>query len=73
MGKFGGPTPKRHRIWGNDPSQLQEIALRAGYMSRAEQSASEVKTARQYIDANGKKRMVGNKSVLLSSQTLAFF
>lgn len=72
MGKFGGPTPKRHRIWGNDPSQLQELSLRAGHMTRAEQSSFQAKTARQYIDSRGKKRMVGNKSVLTESQTLAF-
>lgn len=72
MGKFGGPTPKRHRIWGSDPSQLQEISLRAGRMTRAEQSSFQAKTARQYIDSRGQKRMVGNKSVLTESQTLAF-
>lgn len=70
MGKFNGPTPKRHRLWSNDPKLLGYIADRAGYMSSAEQSACTVKTARVYLDRFGVKRRVGIKDALRSSQNL---
>ena len=70
MGKFGGPTPKRHRIWGNDRDLLQAVASEAGYMSREEQARCPLKTARHYVDRHGIKRCTGNKVVLKNSQTL---
>lgn len=70
MGKFNGPTPKRHRLWSNDSTLLGYIADRAGYMSRADQSACTVKTARVYLDRFGVKRRVGIKEALRSSQNL---
>ena len=70
MGKFGGPTPKRHRLWGNDREMLQAVASEAGYMSREEQDRCPLKTARHYVDRKGIKRCVGNKDVLKNSQTL---
>ena len=68
MGKFGGDTPKRHRLWSNDTWLLSRIAEKAGYMSRDEQNQCKVKTTRKYIDAHGVKRCVGIKSVLRNSQ-----
>ena len=70
MGKFNGPTPKRHRLWSNDSTLLGYIADRAGFMSRADQSACTVKTARVYLDRFGVKRRVGIKEALRSSQNL---
>ncbi len=70
MGKFNGPTPKRHRLWSNDRVLLDLIASKAGYMSRAEQAACTVRTARTYVDKRGVKRRVGIKSALRDSQIL---
>ena len=36
MGKFGGPTPKRHMGWSNDEQFMQDLMARGGYMSVAE-------------------------------------
>ena len=70
MGKFNGPTPKRHRLWSNDSVLLNLIASRAGYMSREEQAACTVRTARTYHDKRGVKRRVGIKPALKESQIL---
>ena len=70
MGKFCAKTPKRHRVWSNCPGLLSAIVQKAGYMSKLEQSACEVKTVRKYTDKRGVKRMVGIKSVLKDSQQL---
>ena len=73
MGKFGGATPKRHRLWSNDEWLLHRIAERAGYMSRAEQDACPTKSTKKYIDKNGVRRCVGIKDVLQKSQWLNLF
>lgn len=70
MGRFNGPTPKRHRLWSNDQQLLGHIADRAGYMSRSEQSACTLKTAKVYVDRWGVKRRVGIKQNLRDSQRL---
>ncbi len=70
MGKFGAPTPKRHRLWGNDRTILEELSLKAGHMAREEQAACVGKTTKQYLDGTGKKRMVGIKPALTASQIL---
>ena len=67
MGKFSAATPKRHRVWSNDPLFLTKIVSRAGYMSKEEQQSCVVKTTRKYVDKNGVKRCVGNKDVLKNS------
>lgn len=70
MGKFNGPTPKRHRLWSNDENFLKLVAEKAGYMSRQEQSLCSTKTARSYLDRWGVKRHVGDKKALQESQNL---
>lgn len=72
MGKFGAQTPKRHRLWGNDRTMLEDLSLKAGYMAREEQAACVGQTAKQYCDSSGRKRMVGIKPALTASQTLCF-
>ena len=72
MGKFNGPTPKRHRLFSNDRNFLQPISDIAGYMSRLEQSQCKVKTARSYHDKQGVRRHVGNKETLRDSQKLCY-
>ena len=73
MGRFGGSTPKRHRLWSNDPDLLTSIAGRAGYMSKQEMEQCVFCTVRKYVDGNGVKRHVGNKEVLRDSQCLSNF
>ena len=71
MGKYNGPTPKRHKIWSNDEGMVNAILAEAGYMSRSEQKACKGQpTVRRYIDKNGKPRRTGVASALKSSQTL---
>ena len=71
MGRFGGASPKRHRLWSNDRSLIQDICDRAGYMSRADQASCTARTTRKYTDKNGVKRCVGIKDALRESQQLA--
>ena len=49
---------------------LEEINTRAGYMSRDDQSAKEVKLVRKYIDKHGVKRHAGIRDQLRKSQIL---
>ena len=72
MGKFGSPSPKRHKVWSNDESLLQELFQRAGYMSREQQNACSTKLVRKYIDKKGVRRCVGIKDELRNSQCLGF-
>ena len=39
MGKFGGPSPKRHVAWSNDEGFVQELLARGAYMSITERNA----------------------------------
>ena len=71
MGVFGSGSPKPHRLYSNDRTLLDEISLKAGYMSREDQRLCEVKTTRRYIDKNGKRRCVGIKSALKESAYLS--
>lgn len=71
MGKFGGSTPKPHRVWSNDERLLSGLTARAGFMSKAEQSCCPGQTVKKYIDKNGKKRHVGIKNALKDSQSLS--
>lgn len=71
MGVFGSGSPKPHKLYSNDESLLNAIIAKAGYMSRADQSRCEVKTTTRYIDKNGKRRCVGNKSALKESAYLS--
>ena len=50
MGRFGGSTPKRHRLWSNDPDLLTSIAGRAGYMSKQEMEQCVFRTVRKCVD-----------------------
>ena len=70
MGRFGGETPKRHRLWSNDQLLLEGISCKAGYMFRAEQSQCPGQTTKKYVDRNGVKRHVGIKEALRNSQHL---
>ena len=70
MGRFGGASPKRHRLWSNDPDLLSSIVGRAGYMSKQEMEQCVFRIVRKYVDGNGVKQHVGNKEVLCDSQCL---
>ncbi|CAK9088694.1 unnamed protein product [Durusdinium trenchii] len=68
MGLFKGATPKRHRVWTNVRRLAEALSTRAGYMSRAEQTACAGQTVKKYTDARGVKRCVGLKKELKESQ-----
>ena len=70
MGRFGGPSPKRHNFIGNDKYMLDCLQIRAGYMSREAQRLCPTRTAVAYVDKNGVNRRVGKKNVLKDSQHL---
>lgn len=70
MGRFSGPSPKRHIFMGNDESMIETLGQRAGYMSRADQARCPVRTAEIYTDHSGVQRHQGKKKELKSSQHL---
>lgn len=57
MGNCGGATPKRHKLWSNDKSLLDEIGNQAGYMSRSMQNSFTTKTTHKYVDKRGGKAL----------------
>ena len=68
MGKFQGPTPKRHVGWSNDEQFMQQILTRGGYLSVHERQAlGESKLVRKGLK-NGKATFSGNKRLLQASQ-----
>ncbi|CAJ1355720.1 unnamed protein product [Effrenium voratum] len=71
MGAFGGPTPKRHRVWSNSKKLVDALNERAGHMSRDEQQklASSTQLVTKYVDRNGVKRFQGKRDALRASQT----
>lgn len=71
MGKFGGPTAKRHRLWSNDAGLLEEIHQRAGHLSKEERLALQGEPlAKMYVDSKGFKRYAGIPDKLKASQSL---
>ena len=69
MGKFGGPTPKRHIIFAND--QFLDPVFKAGeYLSAKERkSLKGSPLVDRYLDSNGVKRVKGNKNLKKSQCT----
>ena len=68
MGKFQGPSPKRHVGWSNDEQFMQQIVTRGGYLSISERQAlGESKLVRKVVK-NGKPTFSGNKKLLRASQ-----
>lgn len=71
MGKFGGPTAKRHRLWSNDQRLLHSIPDAAGTMTKAEmQSLPGGPLVKKYKDKAGMNRQVGIRDKLKASQCL---
>ena len=70
MGKFAGPSPKRHRLWSSSKPLVDGILEKAGYMSKSEMAAFDTKLVDTYTDVLGVKRRVGKKRELKESQTL---
>ena len=72
MGAFDGPTAKRHRLWSNDKSLLEQIVSRGGTLTKAAmQSLPGKPLVKKYIDKAGRKRHVGIPDRLRQSQQLA--
>ena len=70
MGRFNGPSPKRHRLWSNDLSILEAIHFKAGHMLRSEMQKCNKQLVEIYTDVLGVKRRVGKKKELKDSQHL---
>ena len=70
MGKFHGPTPKRHRIWSPCYTLVDQIQQKAGHMLKTEMATFTTKLCVVYTDALGVKRRVGKKKELKASQNL---
>ena len=69
MGAIGGNTAKRHRLWSNCITILNEVTRQAGYLSRDKmlQLPGEA-LVRKYVDANGIRRHAGIPGKLKQSQ-----
>ena len=73
MGKYGGATPKPHKIWSNDKALLDAIHAEAGHMSMEERRAlSGESLVKKYVDWAGRTRCTGIKSKLQKSQRLVW-
>ncbi|CAE7685791.1 unnamed protein product [Symbiodinium sp. CCMP2456] len=70
MGKFNGPTPKRHRIWSNCFSLVDGIQQRAGHMLKSEMERLTKRLVNRYEDKLGTKRFTGKRKELRESQIL---
>lgn len=70
MGRFGGPSPKRHEVLSSEKKYIDLLILRAGFMSREDQRLCTSRTTRAYVDSMGVKRHVGKKKELKESQCL---
>ena len=74
MGKYNGPTPKRHKLWSNDEGLLNEILAEAGQMTRQEMSRCRGDAlVKKYTDKHGVQRYQGVKKNLKESQSLDSF
>ena len=70
MGAIGGGTAKRHRLWSNCVSILNEVSNRAGYLSRADMlKLPGDALVRKYVDGNGIARHAGIPGKLKKSQS----
>lgn len=73
MGKFGGPTAKRHRLWSNDQPLLLAISNAAGSMTKQEMDQLPGgPLVQKYRDRHGVLRCTGIKEKLKASQTLGW-
>ena len=69
MGKFNGPSPKRHLAWSNDCGFVQELVARGGYLSMVERQALLTRLAKRGTK-NGKATFQGVKKTMKKSQPL---
>ena len=69
MGKFKGPSPKRHLGWSNDEEFMQQLMTRGGYLSSAErQRLGESKLCKK-SQRQGRPTFTGCKQLLKQSQS----
>ena len=69
MGKFGGPSPKRHLLWSNDEMFVRQVMARGGYLSNAEKDLLRTRLAKTRT-RHGKTTFHGVKKKLKESQPL---
>ena len=69
MAHYGGPTPKRHKIWCSSPAVGKlDLGILKGF-NRSSETYQKAKTATTEVK-HGKKTFQGNKKALKDSQYL---
>ena len=68
MGKFKGPSPKRHLGWSNDEEFMQQLMTRGGYLSVVERQALGESRLCKRGNKAGKASFTGCKQLLKQSQ-----
>ena len=71
MGKFGGPSPKRHMGFSNDEEFMQQLMDRGGFMSLAERQALGESKLTKKGSKFGCRTFTGCKKMLKQSQCFA--
>ena len=71
MGKFGGPSPKRHMGFSNDEEFMQQLMDRGGFMSLAERQALGESKLTKKGSKFGCPAFTGCKKMLKQSQCFA--
>ena len=66
MGKFGGPSPKKHLGWSNDEEFMAQIIARGGFAER--QAFGESKLVKKSSKSDGTMAFTGCKKLLKQSQ-----
>ena len=68
--KYGGPTPKRHKIWSNDEYLVNDITAEASSMTREEMAKLPgAPLVKKYVDKSGQQRCTGVRTRLKASQS----
>ena len=71
MGKFCGPSPKKHLGWSNDEEFMKGIVARGGFLTTAERDAfGQTKLVTKRSKADGSMAFTGVKKLLKQSQKL---
>ena len=70
MGRFDGPTPKRHTGWSNDEQFMTQLMGRGGFLSAADRMKFNLRLAKKGQNKSGMPTFTGQKQLLKQSQLL---
>ena len=68
MGRFDGPTPKRHVGWSNDEEIMSQLMARGGFMSGADRLKFSARLVKKGYNKSGMPTFSGCKQLLKRSQ-----